>query len=482
LPDIYIIKPVWRGASLVGYAATMAHHSDIGGIAPGSVAVHATEIFQEGLRLPLVKIVKAGREDAEIVDIILKNTRNPVQVLGDLRAQIAACRAGERGLLDLVARHGESGFVALVRDLHSSAEALMREAIRALPKGSAEFEDFIDGVGEAGAPIPIRVAISIAEDEITLDFTGTAAQVKASINAPVSMAYAISYCAVRGIAGADIPNVEGYTAPIKVIVPEGTILNPRLPAACGARGVVGYRAFDAVIGALAKLVPDRVFAPGEGGPTLISIGGEHGGQPFVITEVLVGNWGGRATRDGLEGVSNPAANLSNQPVEIIEAELPIRIDRYELVADSGGPGRHRGGLAFRRDYRILAEEATMTIRSDRRVHRPFGIGGGEAGRGSMSHIVAGDRKTLLPTMPFGAIGLRNSEVLAHVSAGGGGYGDPYERLEEAVVEDVRDGKVTPEAAAEDYGVVIAAGGSVDRRRTDELRGACIPARKASRPA
>jgi N-methylhydantoinase B len=269
------------------------------------------------------------------------------------------------------------------------------------------------------------------------------------------------YCAFRGIAGREIPNAGGYMRPIHINAPVGTIVNPVLPAACGARGVVGYRVYDAVMGALAQVVPEKVIAPGEGGPSLIAIGGYQDGKPFVLAEVLVGCWGARAGRDGLEGVSNPLANLSNQPVELLESDLPLRVHGYGLVADSGGPGRFRGGLAFERTYELLADEAVLTVRSDRRSHPPYGIDGGEAGAPSSNTI--GDR--VLPTMPMEALRLRKGDVFRHVSAGGGGSGSPFERDPALVLEDVLDGKVSVEAARERYGVVIVDGEATRQRKT-----------------
>ena len=442
LPDIYIIKPLYSGGLLVGFAATMAHHSDVGGIAPGSVAMHATEIYQEGLRIPLVKLFRAGEENHEMFEILEKNSRNPLHLLGDIRAQVAACQACERGMHDVIAKWGADHFFNFVEEFHDAAERRMTEAIRELGNGEAEFTDYIDGLGEDGPPLPIRVKVKIEDGHVDVDFTGSAPQVEAGINAPVSMAYAISYCAIRSIVSGDIPNCEGFTRPIRVHAPAGTVVNPVLPAACGARGVIGYRAFDAIMGALAKIWPERVIAPGEGGPTLISIGGRHKGAPFVVTEVMVGNWGARCGKDGIDGVSNPAANLSNQPVEIVEAEFPIAIDCYEFVPDSGGAGRWRGGLAFRKNFRILAERANLTVRMDRRKFRPFGIEGGESGAGSESYVLRDGEKIPLPTMPMRSVELRRGDVFSTTSAGGGGYGTLRLRDPELVEADYLDGKTT----------------------------------------
>jgi N-methylhydantoinase B len=294
--------------------------------------------------------------------------------------------------------------------------------------------------------------------------------VDASINCPVGLVFAACYCAIKGIAQREIPNCEGYMRPIRIHAPEGTIVNPVLPAACGARGVVGYRVYDAVMGALAQVTPDRVIAAGDGGPTLIAFGGYEDGRPFVMTEVIVGTWGARAGKDGLEGVSNPLANLSNQPVELVEADLPLEVVRYELVPDSGGAGRFRGGLAYVREFRVLAERAVLTIRSDRRFHPPYGLFGGAAGGASDNVLTTGEGVQRLPGMPMAATSVCKGDTYRHVSAGGGGIGSPFERDARAVLEDVVDGKVGSDAARDLYGVVLSLDPpSVDEEGTAALR-------------
>ncbi len=470
LPDIYVIKPVFVNDVLEGYAATMAHHSDIGGIAPGSIAVHATEIYQEGLRIPLSKLADAGVENTMLLRLIEANTRQPVHVLGDLRAQLAACRVGERGLTALIGRYGSDAH-AYMDELQRTAERMMRAELAKLPDGVHTFTDYIDGVGEEPVPIPICVRVEIAGDEVLIDLEGTSPQVEASVNCPVGMVYAAAYCAIRGIVRGEIPNCEGYMVPITVHAPAGTVVNPVLPAACGARGVIGYRVYDAIMGALAPIVPDRVIAAGEGGPTLVAWGGyDENRKPFGTTEVLVGSWGARSSLDGLEGVSNPLANLGNQPIELIEADLPLRIERYGIVPDSGGAGRQRGGLAYVREYELLAPRATLTFRTDRRDHPPYGLDGGEPGASSSNIVVSGGVSRELPTMPMHAFVLEQGDRFTHASAGGGGFGNPFDRDPEAVLEDVLDGKVTVAAARERYGVVLVDGG-VDVGATRALRAA-----------
>ena len=470
LPDIYVIKPIFVGGALEGWAATMAHHSDVGGITPGSVAVHATEIYQEGLRMPLLKLFEAGRENTTLFRVIERNTRQPVQVLGDLRAQVAACRAGERGLTEILRRYGPETAHAYMDELQDLGERVMRAEIAALPDGEYGFVDWIDGVGDEPEPLRIQVLVRIEGDELTIDFTGTAPQVDASINCPIGLVFAACYCALRGIADREIPNCEGYMRPIHIHAPAGTVVNPVLPAACGARGVIGYRVYDAIMGALAQVTPERVIAAGEGGPTLISFGGYEDGRPFVVTEVLVGTWGARAGKDGLEGVSNPLANLSNQPAELVEADLPLEVVGYGLIPDSGGAGRFRGGLAYFREFRVLAERAVLTIRSDRRFSPPFGLFGGGSGGASDNLLTTADGIRHLPGMPMSAIDTRRGDVYRHESAGGGGVGSPFERDPRAVLDDVLDGKVGVAAARELYGVAVELDPpAVDEGATARLR-------------
>lgn len=469
LPDIYIIKPIFRGGTLRGYAGTIAHHCDVGGIAPGSVAIHATEIYQEGLRLPIVKLYEGGTLIRAIARIIEKNTRNPVHLMGDIRAQIASCDAGERAYQKLLDRYGDSlqTYLDLLQD---QAERLMRNAISDIPDGTYRATDWIDGLGAHPEAVRIACAVTVRGDKLTIDFTGTAGQVDGAINAPVAMARSAAYCAIRCIGTTDMPNCEGYMRAVNMIVPEGSVINPRLPAACGARGVMGYRVFDVIMAALSQAVPDRVIAGCEGGPTLFSIGGMYRGEQYTLTEVMVGTWGARAELDGLEGVSNPAANLSNQPVELIEAEYPIEIVRYGFVRDSGGPGRQRGGLAFEREFRLREGVATFTTRSDRRDHPPYGLEDGRPGTPSANFFRQNGHEEVLPAMPMQSYTMRAGDSFHHVAAGGGGFGHPMQRDPQAVLADVLEDLVSVEAAKRDYGVVVdPVLGKVDLEETARLR-------------
>jgi N-methylhydantoinase B len=457
LPDIYIVKPIFAGKDLVGWACTMAHHCDVGGITPGSTAMHATEIHQEGLCIPMLRLFEAGRPNDTLFSIIGKNTRQPRYLLGDIRAQIAACNAGEKGYIDLVSRYDYALLSRYFSALQDQAERLMRGIIRSIPEGIYTATDYIDGLGENPEPIAIRAKIEVRDERVRIDLSGSSEQVQAAINCPIAMVRSAAYCAIRCLSDIDIPNCQGYMRPIVIDAPEGTIVNPRYPAACAARGVVGYRVFDTIMAAFAAAAPSRVIAGCEGGPTLLSIGGTHNGKPFVLTEVMVGTWGARATLDGIEGISNPAANLSNQPIEIIEAETPLEIVCYGVVADTAGAGHRRGGLAFVREFRLREGSAAFTLRSDRRRHPPYGIASGLAGAPSSNTVLRADgRSEELPTMPMGVIELRPGDSLRHISAGGGGYGAPGDRPRSAIVADVVAGKLSKSGALRDYGVVINA--------------------------
>ncbi|MDB5506692.1 MAG: hypothetical protein JWR75_1330 [Devosia sp.] len=468
LPDIYVLKPIFHRDVLAGFAATVAHHSDVGGIVPGSVAIYATEIQQEGLRIPLLKLYNKGEPDAALFALIEANTRAPIEVLGDLRAQVAACTTAEAGLQALYHRYGREGLGTYIEALHDYAEAMMRDTIRELPDGVYIAEDYLDGVGDTPEPVLIRVTLTVTGDTIDIDFTGTSPQVAASINCPISLPESAAFTAIRCLSLQDIPNCEGYMRPITVRAPEGCLVNPRFPAACGARGVVGYRVFDAIMQALAQVVPDRAIAGSEGGPYLLSGGGSYNGRQFVLNEMLVGTWGARATSDGIEGISNPAANLSNQPIELIETEMPVEITSYAMLADSGGAGEFRGGLSFVREIRFL-QDMRFTLRGDRRDHPPYGLEGGATGSPSQHLLIRTDgTETMLPTMPMVSCRANAGDIFRLVGAGGGGFGDAFKRDAWRVLEDVREGKVSIVGARRDYGVAIS-GDAVDAAATDVLR-------------
>ncbi|MDQ3810524.1 MAG: hydantoinase B/oxoprolinase family protein [Chloroflexota bacterium] len=473
LPDIYVIQPIFHDGIVEGYAATLAHHTDVGGISPGSNPVHAREIYQEGLRIPLLKLYDRGQPNQTLLEVIARNTRLPDKVLGDIRAQVAGCASAERALRHLLARYGAETLRFYGDEMLAHSERLMRAAIADIPDGVYEFTDYIDGLGERPEPIAFHARVTVAGDELEVDWTGTSSQVPASINTPIPFTRSATYLVLRSLAGRGLPNNEGYMRPIRVIAPEGTIVNSVEPAPVACRGITGFRVIDTLLGALAQALPSRVPAAGEGGVSWPSIGGYQAGKPWVYVESILGTWGARPCRDGTEGMPNPGANQSNQPVEMIEAELPLRVRRYAFVTDSGGAGRFRGGLALTREYELLAEEATMTIRTDRRAHPPYGLAGGRPGSPSLTEINPdGQGRRVLPVLPMEGVQLRKGDIIRHIQAGGGGYGDPLDRDPVAVLNDVLDEKLTTAYADRHYGVIIdPITGMLDRVATDRARAA-----------
>ena len=472
LPDIFLFKPIYRDGRRLAFAATICHHTDVGGRVAGSNASDSTEIYQEGLRIPPLKLYDAGRRNETLFDLIEANVRVPVKVFGDLRAQLAACHIAERQFLELVDRHGADGVRALMAAVIDHAERLTRAALAELPDGQWSFEDWIDDDGvELEQPIRLFVTMTKRGEQMLVDWTGTDPQVKGAINNTYSYTKAASYTAIRSVLPANIPNNEGVFRAIEVIAPPGTIANGVLPAACAARGLTGFRMVDCAFGCLAMMLPDKVFAASDGGNTGISIGGYHADRtPFIYVDFTCGAWGARPFADGLDGNSNMFANMASHSVEVTEAEQPIRIEAYEFLPDKAGPGKFRGGVPFRRDYRFLEQEGVLQVRSDRRRFRPYGLYGGGPGRPSANWLNPETENRPLASKL--TMTIRKGEVFRHELAGAGGWGDPLEREVSAVVRDVANELLSPEAARVDYGVVIEAGAADEaatRRLRDELR-------------
>jgi N-methylhydantoinase B len=454
LPDIFVFKPIFHEGERVAFAATVCHHTDLGGRVAGSNASDSTEIFQEGLRIPPLKLYDAGRRNDTLFALIERNVRVPVSVVGDIRAQLAACHTGETQFVELVRRTGITQSRALMQEVIDYAERLTRNAITQLPDGTWSFEDWIDDDGvDRGRRIRLFVTITKRDDHITADWTGSSRQVKGAINSTLSFTKAATYTAVRSILPGDIPNNEGVFRTIDVHAPPGTVCNAVMPAACAARGLTGFRMADCAFGALAKMVPDKVFAASEGGVTGISIGGYGPDRtPFIYVDFAAGAWGGRPWADGLDGNSNVFGNLAAQSIELIEAEQPLRIWDADFVTDRAGAGRYRGGVPYCRAIELLADEAVLQVRSDRRDVRPYGLNGGYPGKPSLNFMVRQGQSELLPSKL--TLTMRRGDVFRHEIAGGGGWGDPLERDPNAVLRDVRHGLVSPQAAAQEYGVVV----------------------------
>jgi N-methylhydantoinase B len=473
LPDVFVFQPIFQpreDQKPIAWAGTVCHHTDVGGRVPGSNASDSTEIYQEGLRIPPLKLHERGQRNETLFALIEKNVRVPVKVFGDLRAQLAACHIAEQAMLELMAHYGAAKLAMYMTELVDYAERMTRAALRELPDGVYDFLDHIDDDGiDVGRPISLKVTITKAGDAIHADWTGTSPQVKGAINNTLSYTKSASYCAIRSILPQNIPTNEGVFRAITVTAPPGTIANMVLPGACAARGLTGFRMVDCLFGALAKMLPDQVFAASDGGNTGVSIGGYYADRsPFIYVDFTCCAWGARPYADGLDGNSHIYANMASQPIEVTETEQPLQITAYEFIQDAMGPGKFRGGAPFRREYKLLAEEAILQVRSDRRTFRPFGLYGGGPGRPSMNYLNPDRDPAPLPSKL--TMNMHQGDLFRHEVAGGGGWGDPLERDPALVLQDVRNDFVSERAAREDYGVVLAGEPlAVDAAATATLR-------------
>jgi len=469
LPDIFMFYPIFEGRQILAWSVVICHHTDVGGRVPGSNAADSTEIYQEGLRIPPLKLFHAGRMDETLEAMIGLNVRVPDRVIGDLLAQYAACKVGAREIERLVTRYGVQQIRSYLAALLDYAERMARAEIASWPQGTFFFTDYIDSDGISDDPVPLSVALTVRGDgSLKVDWGGSSRQVRAAINSTLSFTKSNTFLSVRCALRGDIPNNAGVFRCIEVTAPEGSVLNPIAPAPVAARALTGYRVMDTMFGALAQIVPHIMPAAGEGGNTVVCLGGRHpDNRPFIIVDMISGCWGARPDQDGIDAITNPSQNMSNTPIEVLERQHPVRIEDYALIPDSGGPGRFRGGLGLRRSYRLLADEAVLQLRADRLKFAPYGLDGGKPGGVAANWLGEGDTVRSLPGKVTAV--MRRGELLTHHQAGGGGHGDPYSRSPEAVGQDVWNGKVTIQAARAHYGVAVDAAGVIDAAETSQLR-------------
>ena len=470
LPDIFMFMPVFHGGTLQGFTVVICHHTDVGGRVAGSNASDSTEIFQEGLRIPALKFFQQGKINETLLKLIELNVRLPDRVVGDLKAQFAACKTGAREFVKLFERYGSGKTQEYFTELLNYAERMTREEIRKWPDGVYKFTDFIDDDGFSDKPLPISVSITVHGDSVTVDYDGTASQVPAALNSTRSYTNSCTYLSVRCVLKGDIPNNAGVFRAINVKAPEASIVNPKLPAACAARALTGYRIVDAMFGALSQVVPDRVPAAGEGGNTVVCLGGYRGdGSPFIIVDMICGAWGGRPDKDGIEAITNPSQNLSNTPVETMESQHPVRVEEYALVPDSCGAGEYRGGLGVARSYRLLADEAGLQLRADRMKIRPYGLAGGGEAEPAINEIIKQNGEHVSLTSKINRK-LKKGDLVRHVQPGGGGFGNPLARNPQRVAHDVWNMKITAEYARDRHCVVVHPNsGELDEAATTALR-------------
>ena len=451
LPDLTLVTPVFVDGELSAFAANRAHHADIGGGRAGSVAADSTEIYQEGLRLPPVKLFEAGEPNEDVLSVLLANVRTPDERRGDLRAQHAANRTGVRRFRELVERHGADTMREATEEVLSYSEQRMRTELSALPDGSYGFRDHLDDDGQGTTDLPVEVTVRVDGDAVTVDFEGTADQVPGAINAPLAVTASATYYAVRCVTDPDIPPNAGAYRPITVEAPAGTIVNARPPAAVvGGNLEVSQRVTDALLGAFAERVPQRAVAAAQGTMNSVTFGGtdHRSGSPFAFYETIGGGYGGRASGDGMDGVHAHMSNTLNTPAEVLETAYPLRVREYALRPDTGGAGEHRGGLGLRRTIAARADGTTFSLLADRRRHAPYGVAGGASGAPGADSVTVDGETEAVPSKSTHRLDAGDAVTVR--TPGGGGYGDPADRADAALARDLRLGKVTPEHVRSAY--------------------------------
>ncbi|RKS78507.1 N-methylhydantoinase B [Haloarcula quadrata] len=431
LPDITLVSTIAPNDEIVGYAVSRAHHADVGGSSPGSMPPGAQEIYEEGLRLPAVRLVDGGEPNEAVHDLIRANVRTPDEREADLRAQRAANARAKERIGELLEEHGPTLLDAFDAVIEYSRERVEAE-LDALPDGTYRAKDILEGDGVTDTDIPVDVAVTIDGASIAVDFTGTADQVAGNLNAPLSVAKSAVYFVVRAITDPEIPPNHGCYEPVSVSAPEGSVLNPDAPAAVvGGNVETSQRVMDVTLAALAMAVPDRVPAGGQGTMNNLIIGDRTG--EFTYYETIGGGFGARPEKDGMDGVQVGMTNTLNTPVEAMETEYPLRVERYALRPSSGGDGRYRGGLGLERTVTVETD-ATVSLLTERRRTAPAGIAGGEDGT-TGENLVDGE-----PVPAKASIDVEAGTTVSVRTPGGGGHGNPAERDPEARERDRRDGK------------------------------------------
>ena len=452
LPDINMAMPVFAEGRLLAFVCNIAHHADVGGMAPGSMAGGMSEIYQEGLRIPVVRLVRGGEMQRDIFDLLLLNVRLPEERQGDYYAQISACRLGARRLTEIAGRYSAETVSAAFSEIVSRTERRMRAAVSAIPDGTYRFDDVMDDDGLGAVDIPIRLRIDVTGDRIRFDFTGTAPQVQGNINLTLNATQAAVCYSLKALLDPDVPNNQGVLDLCEIVTERGTLLDCVPPAPVAARANTCQRIVDVVIGALKDALPDAAVGAANGANTTAVFAGRDPstGRDYLYLETLGGGFGGRNDRDGKDGVQVHITNTSNLPVEAIEMEYPLRVVRYGFVEDSGGAGRYRGGLGLRRVVTPVGHDCLFNGAGERFRNAPWGVfGGGPGAMGCFLYEDADGRARTLDIKPSG-IRVADGDRIVVETPGAGGYGTPQDRDRASLDEDRRSGKFTPRALADRY--------------------------------
>jgi N-methylhydantoinase B len=450
LPDVNVVMPAFHEETLLGFACVRAHWPDIGSNTPGSYGT-ATEIYGEGLRLPPVRLARAGVTNADVEAIIFTNVRTPEERRGDLRAQVASNLRGITRLQELAGKHGVGRLLKIMQEVMDYSERMMRAMLAALPDGTASFEELCDGDGviEEGEtedrPFKIRMTVTKRADTLAVDFAGTDRQVAGPMNAPLNVTASGIYCAIKMVADPTdlVPPNSGCWRPVELIAEPGTVVHAQSPApVVFANHEISHRVADMLFGALAQLCPERVMACSQGTSAILTVGGVdyRNDARYVSYETIKGGFGARPTKDGVNGMSSGISNTMNTPIEILEMSFPLRVERYAVIPDSGGVGKYRGGCGVERVWRILGNPAQISVCMERSVAPPFGLAGGGPGAGSRVSLVYPDGRERRLNTKGTFTAPPEAQIVMH-APGSGGYGPPSERDPARAREDRENGYV-----------------------------------------
>jgi N-methylhydantoinase B len=455
LPDVFIFSPIFFEGEVIGFGASVAHHLDLGGGAPGLNA-DAADIYQEGLRIPpSCYNLERDWNGGTFERLVATNIRVPALTIGDFNAQFAANAIGGLRVTELAAKFGKENVLAAMAELMDYSERRTRAAIAEVPDGVYLGEDAVDDDGLTDNPLPVKAQVTIAGDQVSISFEGSSPQVSRNLNCPFSSTISAALSCVKSVlTSADIPFNEGVKRPFTITAPYGSLLNPRPPAPVRARMLPAYRVFNAVMKALAQAVPEKVIACGFDTTTVFALSHLSDEGYRVYVEVFGGGYGGSRHADGADALDSPLSNCSNTPVEALDMEYDyFRVVDYGLRPDSGGAGKHRGGLGFNRAYEITRDNVTFATYADRFAIAPSGLFGGEDGARGQCEVRRGGE--IIPLHSKASMDLKKGDILTIHVGGGGGYGDPAERSRAAIEQDIDDGLITAEAAHKSYPALAA---------------------------
>lgn len=476
LPDVDILIPVYHNKKLVAFSVSRGHHGDIGGMHPGSFAGDTTSIFQEGVRFPPIKLYEEGRLNEGVRDLFLANVRVPLFSWGDLQAQVAGCRLGEKRIQEMFEKYGTTAMRGAMEWAMDYSEQLMRAEIDKLPDGTYTFEDYLDNDGiDKDRPVKIHVKVTIKDTSITFDFSGSDPQVKGPANCVLGVVHSATYCALFNLTDPAIPKNHGCYRPVTIIAPEGLVVNAKFPSpVVSGNTETSSRIIDTITGALARAVPERVTGSDSGTATAHIAGGFDPRTDEYYAWYLGADpcaWGARATKDGFELAGGPriGGHVAQVPMEVFETRYPFIVDEYAYYPDSGGPGRFRGGMSGVTIMRPVGHDCEIGGANDRCVIPPYGVFGGMPGLHGENKIIHKDGRET-PIDRAGGELVQDGDILYFRAPGGGGYGDPLDRNLDYLQHDIEIGLVSIESARRDYGAIVdEKTGIIDRQATGANR-------------